>query len=222
MIDDVQNRVGPPLAHAVLDRGQVGRGVEKRAVLLLDDHRRVVAVEEHADRPVAFAREALCRQDPSRRRAAGPDKNSRRACGRTSRRAAGRSTSISARQAGRNSRHSSTLVGSPPCRRAVSSSTCWPMSACCGGELAQAADRPRSLRALFRKLGQLAAQFGQLRFRPARSRLAAFLALSDRRARRCASQPGQLLARRRRSVCSSAGIFSLRVSWYSTSEFTSL
>ena len=57
MIDDVQNRVGLPLAHAVLDRRQIGRGVQERAVLLLHDHRRVVAVEEHADGAVAFAGE---------------------------------------------------------------------------------------------------------------------------------------------------------------------
>ena len=54
MIDDVQDRVRPPLVHAVLDRRQVGSGVEERAVLLLDDHRHVVALQEDADRAVAF------------------------------------------------------------------------------------------------------------------------------------------------------------------------
>ena len=37
MIDDVQNRVRPPGLHAIADRGQVGRAVEERAVLLADD-----------------------------------------------------------------------------------------------------------------------------------------------------------------------------------------
>ena len=69
VIDDVENRVGLPLAHAVLDRGQVGRGVEERAVLLLDDHRRGLAFEEDADRAVALAGEALVDAGPSRRRA---------------------------------------------------------------------------------------------------------------------------------------------------------
>ena len=55
MIGDVQHRVGiPPLA-AVLDRGQVGRGVEECAIFLANDHRRRAPLEKHADRTVAFA-----------------------------------------------------------------------------------------------------------------------------------------------------------------------
>ena len=88
MIDDVENRVRPPLVQAILDRGQVGRGVEKRAVLFLDDHRARLAFEKDANRPVALSGQALCRLGLSPRRAAGPDKSSRPACGRTRRRAA--------------------------------------------------------------------------------------------------------------------------------------
>ena len=51
MIDDVQNRVGLPRFHPVLDRGQIGRGVEKRAVLFANQQRRVVAVEKDARSP---------------------------------------------------------------------------------------------------------------------------------------------------------------------------
>ena len=58
MIDDVQNRVGLPVLDAILDRGQIGRGVQKRAVLLANDQRRVVAGEKDADRAVALAGDA--------------------------------------------------------------------------------------------------------------------------------------------------------------------
>ena len=51
VVDDVEDRVRPPRLHAVAERGQVGRGVEEGAVLLADDHRHVVAVEEDADGP---------------------------------------------------------------------------------------------------------------------------------------------------------------------------
>ena len=59
MIDDVQNRVGLPGFHAVLDRRQVGRGVEERAVLFLHDHRRLEAFEEDAHRPLAVLGQSL-------------------------------------------------------------------------------------------------------------------------------------------------------------------
>ena len=62
VIDDVQDGVGPPLLHAIADRGQVGRGVKVGAVLLLHDHRRRLAFEEHADGPLALAGNAPATQ----------------------------------------------------------------------------------------------------------------------------------------------------------------
>ena len=62
VVDDVENRVWPPLAHAVLNGRQIGGRVEERAVLLLDDHRHFAAFEKDADGAVAFAGESLCRE----------------------------------------------------------------------------------------------------------------------------------------------------------------
>ena len=58
VVDDVQDGVGAPLLHAVLDGGQVGRGVEEGAVLLLDDERGVEPVEKDADGALALAGQA--------------------------------------------------------------------------------------------------------------------------------------------------------------------
>ena len=53
MIDDVKNRIGSPGLYPILDRGQIGRAVEKRPVLLLDQERRGVGliVEKYSDGP---------------------------------------------------------------------------------------------------------------------------------------------------------------------------
>ena len=58
MIDDVQDRVGPPLFHAIADRGQVGRGVQEGPVLLPHDHRRRLPFEEDANGPLALPGDA--------------------------------------------------------------------------------------------------------------------------------------------------------------------
>ena len=62
VIDDIQDGVGPPLLHAIADRGQIGRGVQVCPVLLLHDHRRRLAFEEHANRPLALAGDAPATQ----------------------------------------------------------------------------------------------------------------------------------------------------------------
>ena len=211
MIDDVQNRVGLPLAHAVLNRGQVGRGVEKRAVLLLDDHRHVVAFEEHADRAVALAGEALVGEvlhDAAQ--AVLIETLAERVVERDAEPLVDRVRSRPGRRAGTR-RHSSTFVGSPACSAAVSGSTCWPMSACAAASLLELrvvfdgcdfrlAGRSSSARssascasACSKSLGGLLALFGIGRRRSAR-----------RAARRCFSASAMRF--------SSAGIFSLRVS----------
>ncbi len=59
MVDDVQHGIRLPALDAVFDRRQIGRGVEKRAVLLADKHRRFLAGQEDAERAVALARQAL-------------------------------------------------------------------------------------------------------------------------------------------------------------------
>ena len=118
VIDDVQDRVGLPRLHAVLDRGQVGRGVEKRAVLLLHDHRRVEAFEEHADRALALAGQALRSQVVDDAGQPVVVKALAVACGRTSRPAAGRrGRSRRGRAAGTRA----TAAGSRDRRRAA-----WP------------------------------------------------------------------------------------------------
>ncbi len=55
VIDHIQNRVGRPLAHAIFDRGQVGRGIEKRPVLLANHERCFLARQKHTERAVALA-----------------------------------------------------------------------------------------------------------------------------------------------------------------------
>ena len=54
-VDHVEDAVGLPVFHPPLERCQVGRGIEKRAVGLADqERRRVVAVQEDADRAAAL------------------------------------------------------------------------------------------------------------------------------------------------------------------------
>ena len=129
MIDDVQNRVGPPGFHAIADRGQVGGGVEKRPVLLAHDHRRVVAVEEDADRPVAFPGDAFGEQFVDDRRQPILVKTLAQGVVEvTSSRLYIRL--ISSSQAGRNSSHKRRFSASPACSLAVSASTAALMSGC--------------------------------------------------------------------------------------------
>ena len=59
MVDDIEDRVGLPLAHPILDRRQVGRRIKERSILLLHDHRRGLAFDEHTDRAFALAGKAL-------------------------------------------------------------------------------------------------------------------------------------------------------------------
>src|SRR5687767_8521195 len=58
MIDDVQDRIGLELPHAILNRRQVGRRVKEGPVALANDHRRGEAVEKQAQRPLALPGQA--------------------------------------------------------------------------------------------------------------------------------------------------------------------
>jgi hypothetical protein len=62
VIDDVENGFGMPGFVAKLDCGQIAGGVEKRAVLLLDDHGRVKAFDEDDDSTLAVFGEAFFAQ----------------------------------------------------------------------------------------------------------------------------------------------------------------
>ena len=62
MIDDVQNRVGLPRFHAVLNRGQIGRGVQKRAVFFANQQRGFVTFEKDANGAFAFPGDFFCQQ----------------------------------------------------------------------------------------------------------------------------------------------------------------
>ncbi len=59
VVDDVEDLVGVPGLGAVLDRGQVGRGVVEGAVALADDERGLGPLDEDDRRPLALDGEAL-------------------------------------------------------------------------------------------------------------------------------------------------------------------
>ena len=64
MIDDVENRVGMPALRPILDRGQIGRGVEKRAVLLLTiNGASGSSSKKHARRRLRFRGQSPARAD---------------------------------------------------------------------------------------------------------------------------------------------------------------
>ncbi len=180
MIDDVQDRVGPPLVHAVLDRGQVGRGVEERAVLLLHDHRRVVALEKdaHGARRSRGRGPCACRSVDDAG-AAGRDRNSRRACGRTSRRAAGRCVRSRPGRAAGTRRHSAQVLGIA----GVQLGGLGQHGAADVGvrreQRRRAADRLRPRRSCF-AARPARSQLGQLLLRPVAAAWRAFLAPSGR------------------------------------------
>ena len=62
VVDDVEDLVGVPGLGAVLDRGQVGRGVVEGAVALADDERRLGPLDEDDGRPLALDGEPLLLQ----------------------------------------------------------------------------------------------------------------------------------------------------------------
>ena len=50
MINHVENGIGLPGLHPILDRGQIGRGIEESTVSLANDHRRFKLIQENTGR----------------------------------------------------------------------------------------------------------------------------------------------------------------------------